>query len=289
MARFGISVAADIKGQSGRPLSGASGVAAPMGTLDEPEPLCTSGQQNVRESTGPAPAELPWPYFDGQFDQTIVAADHCRIHSSGDGFSFRAYTKGVFEMGHAENERGMYFRAADETNDIHGFYRTSMSALAGMGMDISPRGIVHLCEGCSAPEHGMDFEMLAFLRTEQLLDGTKASILMGESLAQPLRMQSSGPVGGQGKRVLDGRPGFSMRGNPFAFDAVYKTISPLTVRNHDLDNETIIGGELAIPMAGGDTYQVTFGDGFMMVNGDEASQADMERLQRHCAFDDFDE
>lgn len=287
MAQVGIGVAGDIEGSEPvQPMSGSGDVTPRVGTLDEPE-LCTSGSQTLLERTGPSPAELPSPYFAGEFEQTVIDADACRFSFSGGGMSFSSYTDGVFEIGYAENEKVMYFRAADATGDIGGFYHSSMSGSGGMpNMDIKTRGIVHVCEGCSAPEHGSEFEMLAFLRTEQAIENTSMNIIMGDSLAEPLQMRSSGTVGGQGERVLNGRMGFSMRGNPCAFDAIYETISPLIVRNHDLENETIIGGELAITMVGGDTYDVTFGDGIVMVNGSELSEADMQRLQRHCAFDD---
>lgn len=249
------------------------------------ESFCTTGTQVITEGIEDGPAELASPYHGGKFEQMRIQADACNVVVSAEGFSFSSYTDGVFEFGSADAERVTYFRAADANDDIAGFYQMRTTGLLDLNMKM--RGVAHVCDGCASPEHGMDFEMISFLRVEQVTGGRKMTMLQGESLDTPFQMRSKGALGGTGQREIEGRLGFTMQGNPCNFDAVYETLSPLMVENNMTDDEAIIGGELRIKIVGGETYHMEFlGKDTVMLNGAVLTEADLQRLHRQCAFDD---
>lgn len=274
-------------GEEGEPAGlTLSARTAPAPRLDDPNP-CDSGSTSITEGLAAGPSELDSPYHDGQFDRVRISANDCRIESGGGGFSFFSRTDGVFEFGEAEGGDVFYFRAADSSDSIEGFYQMESSGDFIGNMNVRMRGLAHGCDGCSSPEHGGQFELVSFLRIEQTLDGNSMSFIQGDSLGSPLEMRFTGTEGGTGESVINGRLGFSMTGNPCSFDAVYETVNPLTTVNSFTENETITGGELNISMVGGGSYNVQFlGPDSVMVNGTMLTEADLQRLEEQCAFDD---
>lgn len=276
IAKFGIDMIDDFD-------DGDVGAFSAVATKNTEQLPCDSGQQSFTDDTGPGPSGgEASPFHSGTFDRVRIEADDCRL--SANGFSSR--TDGIFEVGEAEGGSVAYFRASDLSGSLDGFFTSESSGFGG-GIFSRQRGLMHVCDECSSPQHGSTFELLAFLRSEMRFgDEFDGRFTMGNSVDDRLDMRFTGQMGGQGQSEIYGRLGFEMAGNPCSFDAVYDTISPIVTENSFTENEVVTGGELNIDMVGGGSFNVQIANNTITVNGVTYTEAELEALAARCDFEE---
>lgn len=239
---------------------------------------CDSGSQTTTESTGAGPTNLSSPFHSGQFELIEINAQNCVISMSEQGFSFSSSTDGQFTVGTAEGESVMFVEAVN--------YQQSMSSnFQEFGdIELAMNGILHSCEGCSSPQSGGDFELVAALEQRFSFGGTApVDLAFGDGFSAPFILSSSGVQGGAGETTLTGRMAVNQSGTNCGFDAVYETVSPIITENAFTENERAIAGELNVT-ADGTTHRVEFQGNVVLVDGQPFDQSRIEELQNTCSF-----
>ena len=250
---------------------------------------CDSGSQSVTDDTGAGPSGgLASPYHDGDFARSVISADACRNSASGDGFSFESYMDGMLQSGEAENGRVLYMLASDQEGNYYNDFVMEFSG-SGFNGDQSTRmgGIMHLCDGCSTPQHGHDMEMRAFMRLSVAIDQAEYAIEMGGTNAtdatDQLDLRMSGTEGGSGEHEIYGRMAVEVVGTGCQFDARYDTISPLLTENTFTADERVISGEIQVSLADGGDFNVVIANDVVSVNGVSYTQAQLAAFNDDCS------
>ena len=250
---------------------------------------CDSGSQTITEDTGAGPGGgIASPYHSGDFQRLITSADACRHSASGDGFNFESYIDGMLNSGEAEDGRVIYIVASDQNGNYYNDFVTEFSGSAFDGTQSTRMGgIMHLCDGCSAPEYGHDIEMRAFMRMDLPLEQAEFSMELGGTngtdATDQLSLRMSGTQGGAGEHEIYGRMAVDVIGTGCQFDARYNTLSPLVTENTFNADERVVSGEVQVTLADGGDFNVVISNGVISVNGVTYSQAELDAFSEDCS------
>lgn len=249
---------------------------------------CDSGSQTITDDTGAGPSGgLASPFHSGDFARTVISADDCRNSASGEDFSFESYTDGMMQTGEAENGRVLYMLASDLEGNYYNDFVMEVSGSAFDGEQATRMGgIMHLCDGCSSPQHGHDMEMRAFMRLSATFDQSEFAIEMGGTDAtdatDQLDLRMSGSEGGSGQHEIYGRMAVDVVGSDCQFDARYNTISPLVTQNTFTADERVVSGEVQVTLKNGGDFNVVIANDVVSVNGVSYSQAELAAFGDAC-------
>lgn len=239
----------DDSGSGGTPLSVMRG-ANPM----QMEPCAVSGTT----TSGGGLEDVGSPYTaSGEVDISWNEYDNCVQGVSGSEYEFDGYSA----SGTAESGNVSY---------------SGWSSARGAGVGLSNRfvldwpegtwsfaGELHNCSNCSM---GGLFASEAFLEWEIAAQGETVTFNYGEP-GNPFTVSGDGQQGGQVQQTLEGNIGLEWAGTPCEFDVTYETVSPLVIDNYGTTSEVLASGELNLTLSGGSTYNVTYDNGDIYLDG----------------------
>lgn len=221
--------------------------------------------------------------YAGTITTERVVAVNCK--QSIPQANFSAETDGIIEFGEAENGAVFFFKASGASGDPdNGDQYTSVTNAPGFSSDIKMRGLMNICDGCSAPQEGGNLEQEVFLDARFLLEGSDFTLQFGRRSDEPLRFVGT-TSGNTGTGTIDGLLAVNVAGTPCAFSADYETVEPLAFEGLNGNNERIVGGVLNVAIDGGSPIEVVFQeDGSLIVDGETYTEADLDALDEECGF-----
>lgn len=222
--------------------------------------------------------------FAGSIATQRVVADNCEEVIPEAQFSLSQ--NGIVEVGEVEGGAVLYLRTSGPSDDPDGSDTySSRSSSPDFVSEIDMRGLVEVCDGCSAPQSGGTIEQVIYLQARFLFDGQAFELNVGEGSASPLQLVGT-LSGSTFTADLNGLLGVDVTGTPCAFSADYETVEDLVFENFNGQEERITGGEMNITVDGGAPLAVVFqADGSLTVDGQTYTEADLKAFDQQCGFE----